>query len=112
MDGDLARYAALGLAECDTAERLRCRVVLRPREPCGFAVPQATTEKLQRVQHAAIGKDPRIGQQLFGFRPRVDRLVAPRRILVDFLRQDPALHLHRVHRDQFLLERALKQRVQ
>jgi hypothetical protein len=66
-------------------ERLERLVVLPPSEAGGLAVTEAS-QCLERVEHAAVLCDARIGDQLLDLLARVDGGGAPARILIDLLR--------------------------
>jgi hypothetical protein len=109
---DLGLGAAGVVARGDhqAPERLERRIVVAPAQPGDLAVPQPR-DRLERVLHAALDRDPRVRDQLLDLACGVRCGRAPLGIPVDLLGQLATVEHARVALDQLIDERVTKHRV-
>ena len=91
-------------------KRLQRRIVVAPPQPGDLAMPQPG-DRLERVLHPALDRDPRVADQLLHLPRGERRRRAPLGILVDLRRQLAPVEHARVALDQLVNDRIAKHRV-
>ncbi|HEX8111226.1 MAG TPA: hypothetical protein VF516_26025 [Kofleriaceae bacterium] len=110
--GDIGLRAAGVVARGDhqAPQRLQRRIVVAPAQPGDLAMPQPR-DRLERVLHAALGRNARVADQLLHLARGEGRRRAPLGILVDLGRQLAPVEHARVALDQLVNDRIAKHRV-